>query len=389
MLLFLFLASILQLAAAESQVQDARGIALVVGNSAYVSQPLGTPVQDATDMANMLRLAGFDVKPVRLDIGRYALQESIAKFAEEALTKKVPTIFYFAGHGAQLNGVNYLVPIDASFSSVQEIPNETVSLDFLFSKLQQLSDVPKIFIIDACRDNPYNKLASLDWVAGLAPPSRAPKDSLVAYSTDPGNIAGDGIGRNSPYARALIRYLKKPGLPTEELFKQVREDVIEISDGDQTPWENTSLTQTFYLRAPIFVRAKFENIDDNATLLVNGKEELTWDLNGSEEKRIPVQAGENKIEIRVYNQRSYTPGIIPLGGHRPEGWHYHLSVKSDSGLPLVTFDDGENEPPNNGSRHGHWFTAATFEILLDEYTGVPKVGNLNPHKWVDISNAGR
>jgi hypothetical protein len=366
-------------AVAQQAVEPPRGIALAIGNANYQAAQLHTSVFDAQDMAAVLREAGFQVS-FATDLTAKELQGQVNAFIHAAHSLKLPLIFYYAGHGVQLNGTTYLVPIDATFSTVSSIPTESFSLDTLFDAVRDLDGVPKIFILDACRNNPYGQTSPTEWVPGLAAPTRAPRESFIAYATDPGNIAADGIGLHSPYTRSLIKYLRSPGLPVEDLFKDVRQAVIDYTDGIQSPWENTSLTHPVIIRNPVEIIAKFIDVDDDAILMANGKESLSWNLNGQSEKSIRLQAGENKLEVKVYNQRSYTGGIPPFG-HRPEGWHYTLLISNSLGRQILKLQSGEGEPPNNGNRHGHLFTAATFKILVDTHTSALNITDVDTQQW--------
>lgn len=217
-------------------------IALVIGNSAYPGAALRNPVNDARDMASALRRLGFEVIS-KTDVTQKEMNRAIAQFGEKLRADTV-ALFYYAGHGMQVKGKNYLIPIDAQIGSEASARAETVDVDTV---MDQLAASPmNIVILDACRNNPFERrfrsagggLAQMD----------APKGSLIAYATAPGKVAADGEGRNGLYTQELLRHIQTPGLPLEAVFKRVRNGVMQGSGEAQTPWEASSLTGDFYFR---------------------------------------------------------------------------------------------------------------------------------------------
>lgn len=220
-------------------------IALVIGNSAYKSVPLPNPVNDAQDMAALLKSAGFDVvqrENASLKDMHLALREFGDKLKRESLG-----LFYFAGHGVQVRGRNYLVPVDADIQREDEVAFSALDLQAVLEKMDSARNHTNLIILDACRDNPFStkvKLAN----AGLAQID-APPGTLVAFATAPGSTAADGAGRNGLYTRHLLANLAKPGVQIEDAMKQVRAGVRADSRGHQTPWESTSLETELILTA--------------------------------------------------------------------------------------------------------------------------------------------
>jgi uncharacterized caspase-like protein len=215
-------------------------VALVIGNSAYPSSRLRNPVNDANAMATKLRAMGFDVI-LRTDVNLRDMTRSFSQFGQK-LTPGSVGLFYYAGHGMQVQGKNFLIPVDAEIETEASVRTEAVDVDQLLHQLgpARLSMV----ILDACRNNPFERrfrgagggLAQID----------APTGTLLAYATAPGKVASDGTGSNGLYTEALLKALNMPGLKVEDVFKQVRINVIKASDGQQTPWESSSLTGEFY-----------------------------------------------------------------------------------------------------------------------------------------------
>ena len=220
-----------------------RRVALVVGNAAYAERPLRNPVNDATDVAATLRQLGFEVELVR-DAGRRQMQDAVRAFGRR-LAQGGAGLFYFAGHGLQVAGENYLVPIGADIKAEFDVEHEAVSAGWILSAMDYAGNGLNLMILDACRNNPYSRRFRGGSALGLAAPAQQAKGSLVAYATSPNAVAEDGSGRNGLYTKHLLRYMKEPGLGVEEMFKKVRIAVERESGGRQTPWELSSLTGDF------------------------------------------------------------------------------------------------------------------------------------------------
>ena len=223
-------------------------LALVVGNSAYTKvSALPNPVSDAKLIADSLTKAGFDVTTA-LDVTQRDLKRAVRDFSQklESTGPDGVGLFYYAGHGLQVNGTNYLVPVDAGIETEGDVAIETVSLNDVMSALAFSRARLTFVVLDACRDNPY-KRGFRSVQRGLALVD-APRGSLIAYATSPGDVAADGAGANSPYTAALAELMNEPGVPVEQVFKKVRIRVAEATDGKQLPWESSSLTGDFYFK---------------------------------------------------------------------------------------------------------------------------------------------
>jgi hypothetical protein len=227
-----------------SIINAAQNTALVIGNSNYKKSPrLENPVNDASDIAKNLKKLGFEVID-KYDLTRKQMRAEIREFGKKLKKNKGAGIFFYAGHGSQVDGKNFLIPLGADINSETEVPDEAVEADLILRTLDDAKNPLNIIVLDACRDNPFASsfrssskgLASMQGGTGM----------LIAYSTAPGQVAQDGVGRNSPYTEHLLKNMTKTGLPIEEVFKQVRVGVAEMTDGAQTPWETSSLTGNFY-----------------------------------------------------------------------------------------------------------------------------------------------
>lgn len=251
-----FLTSILILAVLVggliSQTQAAeRRVALVIGNASYRDAPLTNPPNDARDMASALRRTGFEVIEL-IDGTQKEMNRAIAKFGERLSADSV-ALFYYAGHGMQVRGKNYLIPIDAQISNETSIRVESVDVDGVLDQLG--SSELNVVILDACRNNPFERrFRSMG--GGLAQMD-APKGSLIAYATAPGKTAVDGDGRNGLFTQELLKQMQMQGLTIEQVFKNVRREVARATRDNQIPWESSSLTGDFYFipggRAPAVV----------------------------------------------------------------------------------------------------------------------------------------
>jgi hypothetical protein len=219
-------------------------VALVIGNSNYQNAPqLANPDNDAESMAQFLNSAGFEVVAAT-DLTQNDMLRVVQDFSAKVSARGPNTVamVYYAGHGVQLAGENYLVPVDAKVSSQTELVNNSVRLVDVMSTLETIPSRMRIVILDACRNNPFPNVN--DAGRGLAIVD-APNGSIVGYSTAPGAEAQDGTGGHSPYTQAFLNVAREPNVPIEQLFKRVRLEVNQTTLGAQIPWESSSLTSDF------------------------------------------------------------------------------------------------------------------------------------------------
>ena len=240
--LFLITCVLVLLTSSISISAQERRIALVIGNSAYKSSPLSNPVNDATDMAAALKKLGFSVK-LGINADQKSMEDSIRAFGKELRSGDVG-LFYFAGHGLQVHGRNYLIPVDANIESEADVKYESVDVGRVLSQMYEAENGLNIVILDACRDNPYARSFRTN-EKGLAKMD-APTGSILAYATAPGSVAADGAGRNGLYTSMLLKHMMEPNLTIERVFKRVRIDVVKSSGKVQIPWESSSLMGDFY-----------------------------------------------------------------------------------------------------------------------------------------------
>ncbi|MCP5198144.1 MAG: SUMF1/EgtB/PvdO family nonheme iron enzyme [Gammaproteobacteria bacterium] len=218
--------------------------ALVVGNAHYENNPLRNPVNDARDLAEALRAVGFEVLQ-KENLDQRELEQIISDFARRLKERGGVGLFYYSGHGIQVAGQNYLIPINAPIYSEADVKFKAVNIGQVLSNMEQASNGLNIVVLDACRDNPYRGWYRGEGHKGLVRMD-APTGSIIAYATAPGTVAADGTGRNSPYTAQLLRTMRTPGIGIEQLLKRVRIQVAKATDNRQVPWESSSLMGDFF-----------------------------------------------------------------------------------------------------------------------------------------------
>ncbi len=217
-------------------------VALVIGNGAYQGVPeLANPPNDARDVATALKSLGFKVT-LGVDLDKERMKRMIEEFASQA--DGDASLLYYAGHGLQLGGHNYLVPVEARLKSADDIGKETIALDSVLSDMGRGKGLHLVFL-DACRNNPLAGGGAVTPSLGLAPVGKLP-GFFIAFATQPDNVAFDGTGRNSPFAKALLGQVAKPGVDISSMMIAVRNDVFAATGGQQIPADESLLTKQFY-----------------------------------------------------------------------------------------------------------------------------------------------
>ena len=260
-------------------------VALVIGNSGYQSaSALVNPTNDATDVTTELKALGFDVI-LGIDLDKRGFDARIREFAKLLEGADTGLLFY-AGHGLQVAGQNYLIPTDAKLDRERDLDFEAVRLEFILKQMEiEREGKTNLVILDACRDNPFTRnlarsmgTRSASIGRGLAQVQTG-VGTFIVYSTQPGNVALDGTGRNSPFTAALVKRVKEPGQNLTTVMINVRKDVLESTSGRQVPWDHSALTAEFYfslasapqtMQKPAFgaegnadaVRERLRNLED-------------------------------------------------------------------------------------------------------------------------------
>ena len=218
-------------------------VALVIGNATYLSGPLNNTVNDARAMAMALESSGFDVLLHENVTNQNEMKKAVREFGMKLKTGGT-ALFYYSGHGMQVKGFNYLIPTQAVMNIEQEIEYEALDMGFVLAYMESAKSAVNIVILDACRNNPFAR-SFRDTKQGLST-MVAPTGTVIAYSTSPGSVASDGMEDYGLYTKALLTHMQRPGVKVEDVFKSVRAEVLEASQGQQTPWESSSLVGDFY-----------------------------------------------------------------------------------------------------------------------------------------------
>ncbi|MCB1462200.1 MAG: caspase family protein [Nitratireductor sp.] len=235
-------------------VADQKRVALVIGNSAYTSTvELPNPRNDAAAMSTKLKSLGFEVIS-SLDASKASMERAIRDYVR-AMADADVVLFFYAGHGMQVNGTNYLIPVDAKLEDSTALDFETISLDTLLGFMNREGRI-SIALLDACRDNPLSRRFTRSLGAtrsafigrGLAAPSSGSGQVLIGFATAPGEVALDGAGDNSPFTTALLDNIGTPGLEIELMLKRVKQEVYDATGKEQEPWHNSALRREFYFK---------------------------------------------------------------------------------------------------------------------------------------------
>ncbi|MBT3387258.1 MAG: hypothetical protein HN417_04935 [Desulfobacula sp.] len=278
--------------------------ALVIGNGGYKTSALRNPVNDATDMAAALKERGFNVT-FKINANQKTMERAIRKFGKSLRNGGVG-LFYYAGHGLQVKGNNYLIPIGSIIESEADVKYEAVDAGLVLGKMEDAGNDLNIVILDACRNNPFAR-SFRSSISGLARMD-APKGSFIAYATAPGSLAADGEGRNGIYTKHLIRNINKPHINVEKVFKNVRVAVVSETSSKQVPWEASSLMGTFYFDPEQTGEKRNKNSVKEKPLPKNSYELLFWEsIKDSEEvesfnaylKKFPNGVFEDLAKLKI------------------------------------------------------------------------------------------
>ena len=223
-------------------IDTERRIALVIGNGNYKSSPLRNTVNDASDISSRLTSMGFAVSK-GTNMSRKDMYNAIRAFGND-LKKGGVGLFYYSGHGMQVKGKNYLIPVGVNIQSEDEVEFEAIDAGMVMRKMESAGNTMNMVFLDACRDNPFARSFRTS-SQGLAQMD-APSGSLIVYATAPGSVASDGKGRNGIFTKNLLLHLSTPGLEVGKMLRMVRVSVKKDTGGKQVPWESSSLEGEFY-----------------------------------------------------------------------------------------------------------------------------------------------
>ena len=376
-------AALATFSAAAQAPPDVR-VALVIGNAEYAGNAaLANPANDARAMASTLKQLGFTVVELR-NGGKTAMNEALAKVRDALKGKQGVGMLYYAGHGLQLDWRNYMVPVDAKMTSAADVPTQAIDVNTVLEAFKGAGNRMNILVLDACRDNPF---ASAGSGKGLAQVD-APPGTFLAYATAPGNVAEDGDAKagNGLYTQYLLQELKKPSARIEDVFKRVRLNVRQQSQGRQIPWESTSLEDDFYFNAGLKVKtAGFEGklAEDEFVAEKQAWEKIKDSTNAddfyaflqkhpsgfiSEQAQFRLAQLHKARTVAVPNQ----DGVVPLapeiqrffmGDETVLDYINLLTLKRSRVKSTVTFADEKRAEFNNGNTI---WTQAGF-LVKDQY----------------------
>ncbi len=258
--------------------QQQKRIALVIGNGNYLTGLLANPENDARAMKTALQNVGFEVMAYE-NLNQSQMKRAIDDFGMNLKNYHIG-LFYYAGHGIQCNGYNYLVPVDAQISFERQIEYDCVPADRILAIMQESGAQVNIMILDACRNNPFER----SWTrsasgSGLAF-MNAPKGTLIAYATSPGSIASDGSGENGLYTAAILEHIETPDITVLQMFQNIRNTVVQQSNNQQIPWESTSLTGDFYFNHSSYRFDQRPVVGEIKEVITFGNIMLTTEISG-------------------------------------------------------------------------------------------------------------
>jgi hypothetical protein len=318
-------------------------VALVIGNSNYQTAPkLANPGNDAQSMAQLLNSAGFEVTQAT-DLTRRDMVKVVQDFSARVAERGPGTVamIYYAGHGVQVAGENYLLPVDAKITAPSDLDGNSVRLVDVMGTLESIPSRMRIVVLDACRNNPFPEVN--DTGRGLAIVD-APKGSIVGYSTAPGMEAQDGDGNHSPYTSAFLNVAREPNLPIEQLFKRVRLQVNSTTDGRQTPWESSSLTSDFYFFGDTAVAAV--RAPDRSPIVQTASNLPSRSVRQAYDYVLSEGSPEHYEEfIRLYPHDPLCDRIRVLLGNLQVAKAWHKAVLANSPFAYKTFHDNYSNSP--------------------------------------------
>ena len=314
-------------------VGNTRRIALVIGNGAYTNAPpLKNPPNDAREMAATLKTLGFDVSN-GINVSQREMKRLIREFGQK-LKAGGNGLFYYAGHGVQARGHNYIIPVDADIQSEADVEDSGVDVGLLLNYMDDAQNGLNIVILDACRNNPFSR-SFRSASEGLAQVD-APTGTLIAYATAPGRVAADGVGENGLYTSELLKAMRLPGLSATDMFMQVRAEVMKRTGNKQVPWEASSLVGSFYFSGGANSTASnsgANNADPSETRFDTAAFEYSyWET---------IKSSTSPADFKAYLEKYPGGQFVSLAKNRIKS--LEIATKPAETLPSTSRDTGSAE----------------------------------------------
>ncbi len=351
--------------------------ALIIGNSNYKDSPLKNSANDARDMTSILKGVGFDVT-IKINASQREMENAVRQFGKK-IRQGGAGLFYYAGHGIQVNGRNYLIPIDATIESEADVKYEAVDAGLVLGKMEDAGNDLNIVILDACRNNPFARSFRSN-IKGLARMD-APKGSIVAYATAPGSVAADGNQRNGIYTKHLMKNMKKPGLTIEQVLKQVRVAVARETANKQIPWESSSLMGNFYFQS-----------EKNEINYVSKPQSISQQVDDEEEMWIIVKKSNNiddfKSFLSIYPKSRFVKhATLRLNQLNRPLQKDKLSPRKDNKTSQVATNINNNKLAFFDDFEGHALNNSKWQIITRK-NGQPHSGSkIAPSSQVSYNNS--
>jgi len=381
-----------------SKMHEEQRIALIIGTNSYTSfSPLKNPINDARAMKRSLEKKQFKTLYAE-DISKREFKKMVKKFHKELL-KGGTGLFFFAGHGIQVEGRNYLIASDSEIEAKEDVEFEAISLDFISSKMKSAKNRLNIVILDACRNDPFSRGAG----GGLAPLQNA-RGMFVSYATEAGSVAQDGAGKNGVFTQALIKYIDEP-IPIEQMFKKVRQEVFTRTDEKQYPGVMNNLLGDFFFTLPKSEPSQKKNIPT----AVNAKKKVTYVAPVKRktiiEEKQKVQATYIKPHMIRISKGSFLMGDNNSVGDKDEQPVHTVNIKKDFyiGKHEVSFEEYDKYCTDTGQSlpksrkwgreqqpviNVSWYDATAYAEWLSKKTG-EKYSLPTEAQWEYVAGAGR
>lgn len=365
-------------------------VALVIGNSAYKSAPLVNPANDAKDMAIVLKRLGFDVIK-RIDADKRQMKTAINKFYK-GLRKSEIGLFYFAGHGMQINNANYLIPVNANIESESDVEFESIHAGRILGKMRDADNQLNIVILDACRDNPF-KRSFRTGSKGLAQMD-APKGSIIVYATSPSSLAEDGKGRNGTYTGNLLENIERSDLTVQQVFNETGRGVMAETNDRQIPWMSSTPVAEFYLAGGSVIVTKPKAADTGSLKVKSTPQGAQIYLNGKSRGTAPktfsnLSPGTYKVKAALFGYNAEEKRIRVNSGRAAILTFYLDPAASVGRLYVNTDPSGATVKVLNISPkfyQGMKLDAGTYRIKVQKkgYISKTELVNIVAGKAVDL-----